>query len=119
MRYADIEAAAGRLAGLVRRTPTIRVDQVPAPIAGVDLWLKLECLQVTGSFKARGALNLLRSLDPSVLGQGILAASGGNHGVATAHAARLAGVPATIFLPVTTAPAKIEKIRAAGAEVHV
>lgn len=119
MNFADVTQAAERIRGHVRRTPMVRVDQLFAPLGVGDLWLKLECLQVTGSFKARGATNRLLTLPPEVLTRGIVAASGGNHGVATARAARLAGVPAAIYLPGNAAASKIEKLRGWGAEVHV
>jgi threonine dehydratase len=117
----DVRAAALRIAGAVRYTPTIRADQTrtsPVPPA-VELWLKLECLQVTGSFKARGATNLLLSLPRHALDRGIVTASGGNHGIAVARAAHLAGVPATIFLPESASAAKRSKIIDWGAEVRV
>jgi threonine dehydratase len=117
----DVRAAALRIAGAVRYTPTIRADQTrtsPVP-REVELWLKLECLQVSGSFKARGATNLLLSLPRDTFARGIVTASGGNHGVAVARAAHLAGVPATIFLPEGASPAKKSKIIDWGAEVRV
>jgi threonine dehydratase len=85
----------------------------------VELMLKLELLQVTGSFKARGATNRLLSMDRSQLERGVVAASGGNHGIATARAGFMAGVPATIFLPSNASPAKIEKLKAWGAATHI
>ena len=87
--------------------------------ADFELWLKLELLQATGSFKARGATNKLLSLDKAALARGVVTASGGNHGLATARAAQMAGVPATIFLPTNAAPAKVEKLKAWGAEVRI
>jgi threonine dehydratase len=119
MNLASIEAAAARLQSRIRRTPTIKVDLAREPIGIDDLWLKLECLQVTGSFKARGATNRLLTLDPAVLRHGIVAASGGNHGLATARAGAMAGVPATIFLPSNASPAKIAKLKRWGAAVEV
>jgi threonine dehydratase len=101
----------------VRHTPTIAVDGTdfglpPGPIA-----LKLECLQHTGTFKARGAFtNLItRAVPPA----GVVAASGGNHGVAVAYAAMKRDVRATIFVPKVSSPAKIELIRRYGAELVV
>lgn len=116
----DIEAAAARIAGQVRRTPTLAADclKEPLPVAA-DVILKLELLQATGSFKARGATNRLLATDPSVLAKGIVAASGGNHGLATARAGFLAGVPTTIYLPDNATPAKIEKLEAWGATTHI
>ena len=114
-----IKAAARRLEGHIRRTPTVKVEMAREPLGSDDVWLKLECLQVTGSFKARGATNRLLTLDPDIVRNGIFAASGGNHGLATARAAAMAGVPATIYLPANASVAKIAKLRAWGARVEI
>lgn len=98
----------------------IAASNLKTPLAGgVDLMLKLELLQVTGSFKARGATNRLLSLDRAALAHGIVTASGGNHGIATARAGFMAGVPATIFLPTNASPAKIAKLEAWGAATRI
>ena len=116
----DVRAAAKRIAGHVRSTPVIEATELASPLATeVRLTLKLELLQVTGSFKARGATNRLLSLEPAALEKGIVAASGGNHGIGTARAGRAAGVPTTIFLPSNASPAKVEKIEAWGAETRI
>lgn len=115
----DIRQAQGRIAPHIRETPLIRADALSAPISEAELWLKLECLQATGSFKARGATNKLLATPPDEMARGVTTASGGNHGLAVARAARLAGVPATIFVPTNVAPAKIEKLRKWGAAVEV
>jgi threonine dehydratase len=116
----DIENARDRIAPHVRRTPVIAASGLQASIPGVDdLWLKLELLQVTGSFKARGAMNKLLSLSAEQLSRGIVAASGGNHGIATARAGYLAKVPTTIFLPTNASPSKIDKLKAWGADVRI
>jgi threonine dehydratase len=115
----DIETAAKRMAGHIRRTPLLRADQCAEPATNADLWLKLECLQPTGSFKARGATNKLLTTPPEALASGIATASGGNHGLAVARAARLAGVPATVFAPTTVSAEKVEKMRKWGAEVRL
>jgi threonine dehydratase len=116
----DIRAAERRIAGNVRRTPVMPATALRAGFDGsYDLWLKLELLQATGSFKARGATNKLLSLDKAALSRGVVTASGGNHGLATARAGQMAGVPATIFLPSNAAPSKIEKLRAWGADVRI
>jgi len=104
----------------IRRTPVVQVDLGELDPAGTDLpsvTLKLEQLQCAGSFKARGAFAnlLLREVPPA----GVVAASGGNHGVAVAYAAHRRGVPARIFVPTVSAPAKIERIRRLGAELVV
>lgn len=101
----------------VRHTPTITVDCADFGLTAKPAHLKLECLQHTGTFKARGAFaNLMtRSVPPA----GVVAASGGNHGVAVAYAAMKRGVRATIFVPKVSSPAKIERIRHYGADLVV
>jgi threonine dehydratase len=117
---ADFEAAQRRIAGLVRRTPLIAAASVKSvPGYAGPLTLKLECLQVTGSFKPRGAISKLKSLDPKVAAAGVITASGGNHGLAVAYAGHVAGVRAVIFLPRNVPPAKVEKLKSWGAEVVV
>jgi threonine dehydratase len=101
----------------VRRTPVITVDRLDFGLPPGPLVLKLEHLQHTGSFKARGAFaNLLLRTVP---GAGVVAASGGNHGAAVAYAARAVGVPARIFVPTVSSPAKIARIRGYGADLVV
>ncbi|MDN2567300.1 pyridoxal-phosphate dependent enzyme [Aquibium sp. A9E412] len=116
----DIEAAAARIAGHVRRTPMLAATCLKEALPGdAAVALKLELLQATGSFKARGATNRLRATDAAEWANGIVAASGGNHGLATARAGFLAGVPTTIYLPDNATPAKLEKLRAWGAATHI
>ncbi len=115
---AEVEAAAARIAGWVRRTPLIRAAPLLAPVAGVELALKLENLQVTGSFKARGASNKVRSLDPELARRGLVTASGGNHGIAVAYAGWRARVPTTVFLPGRTSEEKQRAIERWGANVE-
>ena len=113
---AEIADAALRIAPYIRLTPAVRVD---GKAFGLEfpLVLKLEQLQHAGSFKARGAfLNLLMREVPSA---GVVAASGGNHGAAVAYAAWRLGVPATIFVPTISSPAKVEAIRAFGAQLVI
>jgi threonine dehydratase len=101
----------------IRRTPTIEVDAADFGLAAAPLAFKLEFLQHTGSFKPRGAFaNLLTRTVPAA---GAVAASGGNHGAAVAFAAMRLGVKAAIFVPKVTASAKLERIRAYGAELVV
>lgn len=107
----DIEAAAERIRPYVRRTPLMKID------GPVRCELKLELLQVAGSFKARGAFNTLLSVD--VPAAGVAAASGGNHGAAVAYAAHTLGHKAAIFVPEGVRAAKREAIERAGAEIHV
>lgn len=110
---ADIEAARGRIAGEVRTTPVLAATAPAFPSGKVVL--KLECLQVTGSFKARGAISKLKTLDESALARGVVTASGGNHGIAVAYAGSLAGRPATIFVPSGVDPQKAKRIESYGA----
>ena len=84
---------------------------------GRDLLLKLESLQVSGSFKARGALNKVLSLPPEVAQRGLVTASGGNHGLAVAYAGRVVDVPTTVYLPTHTSAAKAVRIEGWGATV--
>jgi threonine dehydratase len=101
----------------IRRTPVVRVDLADFGRPAMPVHLKLELLQHAGSFKVRGAFaNLLtRPIPPA----GVVAASGGNHGAAVAYAARQLGVPATIFVPRVTSPAKAERIRGYGAQLVI
>jgi threonine dehydratase len=114
-----IEAAAARIAPHVRHTPLWKLDSraLGLPGAPYEVWLKLEHLQVAGSFKARGMFNRLLAND--IPAAGVIAASGGNAGIATAAAARALGVPAEIFLPSVSSPAKRARLAALGATVVV
>ena len=116
---ADIDAAAERIKDHVRRTPCLRSRFTLNPLHRGELLLKLECLQVTGSFKARGASNAVLALDAAARARGIITASGGNHGLAVAYASHFTGVPAVVYLPELTLAEKTEKIRAWGADVVV
>jgi threonine dehydratase len=112
-----IRANATRIAPYIRRTPVVRVDGADFGLDGVRFVFKLEFLQHSGSFKARGAFT---SLLTQPVGQaGVVAASGGNHGAAVAFAARRLGVRATIFVPGVAAPAKLARIRGYGADLRV
>jgi threonine dehydratase len=101
----------------VRRTPTIEVDGTDLGLGPCKLCLKLELLQHSGSFKARGAFtNLLARKLPAA---GVVAASGGNHGAAVAYAAMRLQVPAKIFVPSVSSPAKVQRIRDYGADLVI
>jgi threonine dehydratase len=104
---ATVRAAAGRIRPYARRTPMLRVT-----VDGRPLLLKLEYLQLGGSFKLRGALNAILSGDS---GDTIVTASGGNHGLGVATAAALLGMSATVYVPETVPAAKARRIEAAGA----
>src|SRR5436305_3998461 len=113
---ADIAAAQRTIAGQVLRTPMLPAPKLSA-LTGANVCVKYENLQVTNSFKERGALNKLASLDQDARGRGVIAMSAGNHAQAVAyHAARLA-IPATVVMPVTTPFVKVEATQAHGAEV--
>jgi threonine dehydratase len=112
----DVEAAARRVEGHVRRTPVLAMETGAFGLAG-GATLKLELLQHTGSFKARGAFN--RVLASEVPAAGLVAASGGNHGVAVAHVAHALGHRAEVFVPATSPTAKVDRIRSLGADVRV
>src|SRR5436305_283625 len=113
----DIERTYARIAPYVRRTPILEVEGADVGAPGLRVTFKLELLQRTGVFKTRGAFtNLLtRAVPPA----GVVAASGGNHGVAVAFAAMTLKVPARIFVPTVASPAKIAHIRSYGADLVV
>ncbi len=115
----DVQAAARRLKGRVRRTPILPATFQKQPVGAGDLFLKLEHLQVSGSFKARGAVNTLLSLSDEEIKRGICTASGGNHGLAVAYAGWVAGTRAVVYLPSSTPGSKVDKVRAWGAEVII
>ena len=112
----DIRVAAGRIAGAVERTPCMR-SRTLSRLTGAEVWLKFENLQFTASFKERGALNKLLSLDAAVLRRGVIAMSAGNHAQGVAyHAARL-GTRAVIVMPRGTPNNKVHSTQVLGAEV--
>ena len=121
MTRSDIEAAAARFAadgrGFVRRTPLWKLPASALGSPGGEVWLKLEHLQVGGSFKARGMYN--RLLANPLPASGVIVASGGNAGIATAAAARALGVRCEVFVPTVSSPAKQAKLRELGAHVVV
>ena len=116
LKPTDVIAAADRIRPLIKRTPLLRSDWL-SDIAGGDVYLKLENQQTTGSFKLRGALNVLATLAPEVRARGIVASSAGNHGLGIAYAAKHFGVPATIFVPCTVAQIKRDGMSALGAQI--
>ena len=112
-----IAATADLIGPHVRRTPVISIGRAELGLPAGELVLKLEQLQHSGSFKARGAFsNLLRRDVPAA---GVVAASGGNHGAAVAYAAGVLGVPARIFVPEVSSAAKVSRIRSYGADLVV
>ena len=114
----DVRKAAARIAPYVRRTPLVSARALKDnPYPDGQLLLKLECLQTTGSFKARGATNKLLSLTGEEIRRGIITASGGNHGLATAYAGWLGKTNTTVYLPDSASPEKAKKLEDWGATV--
>jgi len=112
----DVEAAAARLAGVAVRTPLIRSAELDA-LAGGSVLLKPECLQVTGSFKIRGAYNLMSQLSAGEAQRGVVAFSSGNHAQGVAAAGALLGMQTTIVMPEDAPRAKLDNTRRLGGEV--
>lgn len=112
----DLQAAAARIAPTARRTPLVESPLLNARL-GLRLLIKAEPLQRTGSFKFRGAMNVLTGLDEATRRRGVVAFSSGNHAQAVAHAAQIYGVPAVIVMPADAPALKIANTRAYGAEV--
>jgi threonine dehydratase len=106
----DVAAAAERIRGHVRQTP---VEHSPAlsEACGGDVWLKCECFQETGSFKLRGALNRLLTLDPRETAGGVVTVSAGNHGLGVSEAASRLNVRATVVVPRTASTAKVKSLQ--------
>ena len=116
----DVNQAAVRIPPYVRRTPLIPARCMKDnPFPDGELVLKLECLQATGSFKARGAANKLLSLSEAEIRRGIVTASGGNHGLAVAYVGWLGKTQTTVFLPDNASPEKLKKIQHWGATVRI
>jgi threonine dehydratase len=113
---AAIREARARVANRIHTTPTLSSRRL-GERAGVQLWLKCENLQKTGSFKVRGALNKLESLTDAERARGVITVSAGNHAQAMAWAAHAAGVHAVVVMPKTASPTKVEASRGYGAEV--
>jgi threonine dehydratase len=116
LTLADVSAAAARIQPFIVRTPLERSVELSA-LCGVDVWLKLECFQTTGSFKLRGALNAVLLLNDDARRKGVITASAGNHGLGAARAASVVGVPATVVVPETASAAKVEALRNSDAQL--
>ncbi|MFH8487700.1 threonine/serine dehydratase [Streptomyces longisporoflavus] len=114
----DVESAAARIAGYVVRTPTLPSPGLSA-LLGVPVTVKLELLQRTGSFKARGAVAKLLAMTGEQRAAGVVAVSGGNHGVAVAEMSSALGVRATVVMPRTAPARSVQAARAAGADVRL
>jgi threonine dehydratase len=112
----DIVNAQKLLTGTVRKTP-IQTSRTFSGLAGTNLFLKLECMQVTGSFKVRGAFVKISRLSDKQAGHGVIAASAGNHAQGVAYAAMIKKILCTIVMPETASPAKVAATRSYGAKV--
>jgi threonine dehydratase len=116
--FADIQAAQGRIAGQVDRTP-VRHSRRLSALTGADVWIKYDNLHFTGSFKERGALNRLLQLSPGERKRGVVAASAGNHAQALAYHGGRLGIPVTIVMPEGTPFTKVDGTRGHGATVVI
>jgi threonine dehydratase len=114
--FKDIEKARATLQGNVVRTPLLRAPKL-SEITGADICVKFENLQVTSSFRDRGAYNKMSSLTPQEKARGVIAMSAGNHAQAVAYHAKRLGIPAVIVMPETTPSTKVERTRAHGAKI--
>jgi threonine dehydratase len=114
----EVAAAERRIRSVIRETP-LQPSPALSRITGAEVVLKLESVQVTGSFKARGALNKLLSLSAAERAAGVVAASTGNHALAVAHALKLLGMDGEIFLPATISPAKLDALESYGAKLRL
>lgn len=112
----EIKKARERIAPYIVKTPLIRLNNLDKYL-GCEVYAKAECMQTTGSFKFRGAINKILSLSEEELKRGIVTASSGNHGKGVAYASKMFGIKATVVLPYTAAKVKIDKIRSWGAEI--
>jgi len=111
----DYDAAVAAVGALARPTPLLEAPELTERV-GRQVFLKLECLQLTGSFKVRGAATRLSALEPAEKERGVVACSSGNHGRAIAFVAEALGIPATVYVPEWVDPVKLAGIRAHGAE---
>ena len=112
----QIYEARSRIEPYIVRTPVLRLHALDKYL-GCQVYVKAECMQITGAFKLRGAMNKVLSFSEEQLSKGIVAASSGNHGRGVAYAAKRFGAKATIVMPHIVTPVKIEAIRALGAEI--
>ena len=114
----QIQEADKRIRPHVRETPLVQSPAL-SDATGAEVWLKCENLQVTGSFKVRGATNRLLLLPEGTRRRGVVAASSGNHGIGVAHAGQALGIPVTVYVPEFVSPAKVAAMKRLGATVVV
>ena len=115
--FDDVCAAERRISGVVRDTPVLTHPALDRA-AGARIFVKAECLQITGSFKIRGAMNRLSQIPPDRHAAGVVAFSSGNHAQGIARAAKLLGMPALIVMPSDAPSVKVDGVLADGAEIH-
>ena len=118
LTLSDIQAAAGRIAGHVERTPC-RYSRTLSQITGAEVWVKFENLQFTASYKERGALNRLSQLTEDERRRGVIAASAGNHAQGLAYHGERLGIPVTIVMPRGTPDVKVRQTRDFGATIVI
>ena len=116
MDIESIKQAKTRITPYIIETPLIRLPSLDS-FLGCQVYVKAECMQTTGSFKLRGAMNKILSLPEEEVKKGIVAVSSGNHGRGVAYAAKLLGTRATIVMPDTATKAKVEAIQELGANI--
>ena len=116
LTIAKIEEARKRIAPYIMQTPLLRLPNLDAYL-GCEVYVKAECMQITGAFKLRGAMNKALTLTPEQLQRGIVAASSGNHGRGISYAAKMLGAKATIVMPYSAPAVKVQAIKDLGAEV--
>src|SRR5688572_25163394 len=114
----QIAEADARIRPHVRETPLVHSPAL-SEATGADIWLKCENLQVTGSFKVRGATNRLLTLTDEARRRGVVAASSGNHGIGVSHAGNALGITVTVYVPEFVSPAKMAAMKRLGATVVV
>src|SRR5215472_9839575 len=112
----DVTKAARLLAGVIRNTP-VQISKTFSGLLGAEVLLKLESVQVTGSFKVRGAYAKVSALDAEHARHGVIAASAGNHAQGVAFAAAARGIPCTIVMPKNASPAKVSATKSYNAKV--
>lgn len=109
-----IREAHERISPYIVKTPLLRLQSLDS-FLGCEVYVKAECMQITGAFKLRGALNKILSLPADQLKNGVVAASSGNHGRAVAYCAKQLGIPALIVMPRTATAIKVENTKSLGA----
>ena len=116
VKLSDIEAASERLHPYVKHTPLLRSEALDE-VLGCEVYFKPECLQLTGSFKIRGASNKILTMTDEEKEKGIIASSSGNHALGVAYAAKMLGIKATLVLPTNAPQVKVDNAKKLGAEV--